>query len=333
MTKNTNKRSYNRHHKIQVMEAGVNLYLEIYIDVIFIINFLMDILLLFVVKKILKYPSSRIRLICSAAAGAAGACFLAVFPYLYGWIQFLITYVVISFCMVVLAFGKQSGKARLKAILLLYFSVFFLGGVINSLYYNSRLGYYFKELMSGNLFGDRNIVWLLAALLTGVGAIYIFANTIKKLRSGNLEIYPTDLYYEDKQIHIKGFLDTGNNLYDPVYGKPVIITELSVIETLLTDYQKNKLIHMLNIAEGKLSSFDESIYENGQTEEKELNIMMIPFRSVGKKNGLLPAFILERVVIWTGDEKTESDRVFTAISRGILCGHREYQAILHKDIL
>jgi stage II sporulation protein GA (sporulation sigma-E factor processing peptidase) len=138
------------------MEVGVDLYLEVYIDVIFIINFFMDIILLLMVKKILKYSSSIFRMICGAVIGAGSACILVLVPNLNGLVQFLVSYVAICIAMTGVAYRQTNWKARIKAVIVLYITTFFLGGVMNSLYYYSKFGYYFQELIQGRLFQNRN---------------------------------------------------------------------------------------------------------------------------------------------------------------------------------
>ncbi len=313
------------------------MYLEVYVDVIFIINFIMDILLLLIVRKILKYKKSVIRLTGGAVVGALGACILAVVPKLNGFLQFLTAYIIICFAMITVSFGFKNLASTVKAVIILYITTFFLGGVLNSLYYHSRLGYYFEELIQGRLFQNQSMAYLALAALVGAVAVRVFIMTLKNLRTGGLVTYETELSYGDESIRIIGLLDTGNDLFDPIYGKPVIIAEYSALEPLFTVHQRNLLQVMLDTLDGKHTSFDkkDSSLENGilRDEEDRFNIMMIPYHSIGKKNGMLPAIVMNRVVIFNGDEKIYSEKVYTAVSRESLSKQKEYQVILHRGIM
>lgn len=317
----------------------MDLYLEVYIDVIFIINFIMDILLLLIVKKILKCKSGVIRLTTGACIGALGACILSVVPRLNGFVQFLAVYVILCSAMILTAFGFTSLKATVKAIVMLYITTFFLGGVINSLYYHSMMGYYFEELIQGRLFQNQSMTFFVFAGCAGAVAVLIFIITLKNLRSGDLKIYETELSYGDQSIRIIGLLDTGNNLYDPIYGKPVIITEFSALEPLLTVQQRNLLHNMLDTIDGKHTCFDEKGNSSEDSSilrdeaDEHFNVMMIPYHSIGRKYGMLPAIVMNRVVITNGKEKLYSEKVFTAVSRDKLSKLNEYQVILHRGIM
>lgn len=311
------------------------MYLEVYIDVIFLINFIMDIILLLIVKRILKCSGRFLRILGGAAAGAAGACIIAVVPYLNRLVQFLFSYCAVCYAMIVIAFRPKGLKTGIRAVIVLYISTFFLGGIMNSLYYYSNLGFYFRELVNGNIFRDRNTKYYVFAVIAALASVPIFIQTFYMFRRGETELFPSELSYNDKSVRLVGLLDTGNSLHDPIYGKPVLIAEFSAIEPLLSESQAGKLREMMDMAEGspgmERKNFDSSALDDDS--EEPLKIMMVPYHSIGKKSGLLPAIIMNRVVVWSGKEPVCNERVLTAVSRNILSGKGEYQIILHRDIM
>ena len=62
-------------------------------------------------------------------------------------------------------------------------------------------------------------ILLLVAILVMI--IYIRIDNIKKRKFSN--ICNTYLYVNNKVLNLKGFIDTGNNLYDPYFHKPILI--------------------------------------------------------------------------------------------------------------
>lgn len=321
------------------------MYLEVYVDVIFLINFLMDYLLLFIVKKVLRYPSTKFRLFLGAVTGGLSACIMAVLQNINGILQFLLAYILISYLMIAITFGHQNIRARVKGIVLLYITTFFLGGAFNSLYYYTKLGFYFSEIINGrfttiNIFHNRSLLYILLTVAFLILSVLVFVAALRKLRSSQVELYEVELKFRGRSNKIVGFLDTGNNLYDPVFKKPVMIVELSAIAPLLYNNQMNQIIEVHKSFDSNFELEKENYFEGVEakidtTEEKEepINIMLVPFRSVGKKHGMLPTILLDEVYIVNGEEKIILKRVLTAISADILDGQRKYQAILHKDFM
>jgi stage II sporulation protein GA (sporulation sigma-E factor processing peptidase) len=298
----------------------------------------MDLIILIIVKNIIKYPTTKVRLCLGAAIGALCACILSVFQGLNALIQFLFVYIFVSYFMIAITFKKQKIKARIKGVILLYITTFFLGGVMNSLYYYTKLGYYFTEILNGrfnmDLFHNRKVPFIILAIIFIILSVIIFMAVFKYGRT-DLGLYQIELVYSGKTTKIVGFLDTGNLLYDPIFRKPVMITDFLAIAPLLSNNQIRQVRAVLDSFDdnNEISAAVSDHLQESPDELEPVNIMMIPYRSVGKKHGMLPALILDELTIWNGDEKTNRKRVYTAISGNVLNGQREYQAILHKEIM
>src|SRR5690606_12075026 len=144
------------------------------------------------------------------------------------------SYVIICGGMVLLSYRPKKWTTALKEVLMLYIATFFLGGFFHSLYYHSMLGYYFHELLQGRLIQDLHGSQIILLILSGIIAIYTLIKVMNSLRRGELELYEADLILGKKSIHVSGLLDTGNCLYDPIFGKPVIIIEFAALTELLS---------------------------------------------------------------------------------------------------
>ncbi len=386
------------------------MYLEVYVDVIFIINFIMDFLLLITVKKILRYASSLLRLFLGAMTGAVGACLFAVTPEVNRFVRFLLAYLLLSYLMIIITFGKRFWRERVKALVLLYISTFFLGGLLNSLYSYTSFGFYLMK--------NQSYLYLLFIFVSALAAMIIFIRFLRKLKRKGSEFYQTELIFNGKTVRAVGFMDTGNCLRDPYFGKPVIVTEYTVIEPLLTNSQNTMLRKLLddfesgsspfdglkgeelrrsihgkisgniqesiqgkaseniqesiqgkasgnihesiqgkasgniheciqgkisenvqrNISESVQGNISENFQENvsgsipGNIQEEFLSIRLIPFHSVGK-NGILPAFELDKIILWEEREETVREKVLAAVSREKLSVRKDYQIILHKEVM
>ncbi len=305
------------------------MYLEVYIDVIFFINFFMDFILLYSVKKILKWESSFKKTTFGAAVGAIGACILSLVPELNQITQFIISYLIICVIMIWITFKPSSWQVGLKGVIVLYVATFFLGGLFNSLYYHSMLGYYFHELINGRLFQDLNGWKLVFLAIFGIFGTYTLIKIMTNLRNKNKRLYETNLCFGDKKITLTSLLDTGNNLYDPIFNKPVIIIEYSSLMKLLNEKEKHYingwLINVQNETEDLMNIFSNNT--------NNIRVFMIPYKSVGKKNGLLPAIKIDKIEIINGNEIICNENVLTGIWKGKFSLKNEYQIILHRDLM
>lgn len=105
-----------------------------------------------------------------------------------------------------------------------------------------------------------DIVW--AALFLGL-CLYGFRGGIGKKR-----LVPVELSYGEKTVRLQALWDTGNTLRDPVTGKPVLVVDSSIADSLLglTPPQLQQPVESLGMIPG---------------------LRLIPYCGVGKSNGML----------------------------------------------
>ena len=93
--------------------------------------------------------------------------------------------------------------------------------------------YYFVQIIVSMLFTSFVYVWLITInyriILIIFIVVFVIYSVVKKYitRSAffNNYIFEIELNYQNKIYKFRGFLDTGNELYEPVSGLPVIIVE------------------------------------------------------------------------------------------------------------
>ena len=79
-----------------------------------------------------------------------------------------------------------------------------------------------------------------------------------------------------------GFYDTGNLLTEPVSGRPVSVVCPEFLESILPEEMQESLKYI-----------KENQGEKKSTRLEELNPRFVPYRAVGKENGMLLAVTLE----------------------------------------
>ena len=174
-----------------------------YIDLFFIFNFIIDFIITLSVSIILKRKSSYIRMILSSLLG--GLSSLLLFTSLNKILIEIISIVI----MVVISFGYKGIRYVIKNILYMYILSTLLGGII----------YLFNVKVSNNIVINYFIIIVISSLVL---ILYIKEN--RKIKNIYKNYYKVDIYFKDKsKISVVGFIDTGNNLYDPYKKRPIIL--------------------------------------------------------------------------------------------------------------
>jgi stage II sporulation protein GA (sporulation sigma-E factor processing peptidase) len=140
--------------------------------------------------------------------------------------------------------------------------------------------------------------------------------------------YEVDLVLDGRSISTRGLMDTGNCLHDPIYNRPVMVLENSLMEGLLKPEFAKDLEEAKHYLEG--NELDTSQWNIGT--ESILRLRFIPYRSVGK-SGMLLGIKLDKVLIHTGKETICNEKVTAAFCDNRLSSKEEYHVILHKELL
>lgn len=148
-------------------------------------------------------------------------------------------------------------------------------------------------------------------VLSASGAVIflcLFSIKVKKLIWENLRkensICRIKLYHKGKSLETNALIDTGNHLKDPFTGEAVIIIQKSVADKLLEE--------------------DDVTRQNGYR--------MIPYESIGKSDGILEAFRLERLIIM---EETKQDGEDYKTFCNMICAihSKDYKSSAYEVIL
>ena len=185
------------------------MYQTIYIDIVFLTNFLMDYMLLRLVGRFLHLGGSRFRCLASAALGAGFSCLLLYMPVRIVFPVAVLIHGSCAFFMAAFAFRLKRGCLLAKTILAMYLTAFVVGGIYQALETEGT--------MTGRTF--------LLFLAGTYGSLYTLTCVAETFRLCRKNIYPVTLIYQGKKQQSYGFFDTGNLLMDPVSRQPVSIVK------------------------------------------------------------------------------------------------------------
>lgn len=179
--------------------------MRIYIDLFFLFNTIMDIIIITSVSILLKRNTTYKRILISSLLG--GISSLMLFTSINRLLLELITIIL----MVIIAFKYKNIRYFLTNILYTYILSILLGGLI----------YLFNSKVTLNIYLNYLVIIILSI---EVMTLYIKEN--KKIKNTYNNYYKVDIYFKDKEkISLIGFLDTGNNLYDPYKKRPIILVD------------------------------------------------------------------------------------------------------------
>lgn len=177
--------------------------MKMYIDLFFIFNVIIDYIIIMSTSILLKRRTSYIRMILSSLLG--GISSLVLFTSL----NKIVIEVVSIIIMVLISFGYKGIRYLIKNILYMYILSTLLGGII----------YLFNIKVSNSMF-----LTYLIIIVISIEVMILYIKENKKMRSIYNNYYKVDIYFKDREkLSLIGFVDTGNNLYDPYKKRPVII--------------------------------------------------------------------------------------------------------------
>lgn len=284
----------------------MKLNLEFYIDIYFLINFTMDVVLLLFVRRICKRTTKMQRILIAAAVGALCACLVAVYDALPIVLSIMLEYFALSLGMILIAFRYGSRAQLVRSYIVFLLAAFFMGGVMQSLFVNlgakDYLKTFYKEVISQNV----TIAFLVIISFILTPLIYYGYHMLRESTGLSSQLYDVTLYVDEEEIiTCKGFMDTGNCLKDPIRGWPVIVVDKDLLSEMFMHIQANRLE----------------------------SICVIPYVSVGKEHGLLYGIRIPKVIIKNTQEEVCTKNVVAALSEHGFLNTKEYRALLHCDLL
>lgn len=215
------------------------MYYELYIDVLFLVNFMMDYLLLLIVKRILKCSATHGNICIGSLAGSFMTCVVIAAPFENTLIKFILFHFVISLLMLKIGLGLSSLEETLRGFVTLYISGFLLGGILTYLHQYVRTGSLF--------FGIAVLGYQLAQW------VWSFIVCLQRFSCHRCRV---TLYFGGAAHTVDAIIDTGNSLRDPVTGKPVCVVEKNEIYKIVreesTDGLRTILFHTIGKEQGEI---------------------------------------------------------------------------------
>ena len=201
---------------------------EVYVDLLFLINFSMDYLCLYICGKVLRKKLKLIRLMLAAATGGAYSIISLFFPFSPA-INLIIDAL---FCLVICAIAFAEKGRRISSTLVcgfLFVGISMMtGGAMTAIFnFINRL-----ELPLDSINGDGISTYLFAIIAAVAGIITLRSGEIISGRS-NISECKLTLTISGKSAEFFALSDSGNLVKDPLSGRYVVLIDREALSKLV----------------------------------------------------------------------------------------------------
>lgn len=299
--------------------------LSIYLDVIWLLNFFFDALLLLLTALILKRKIVKWRILVGAFIGSL-VVLIVVSPFA-AIGSHPLTKLLFSIAIVGVAFGYKRFRYFIQGLLTFYFATFMIGGGMIGVHYFLEFDVQAFDgtiLTQSRGFGNP-ISW--GFVLIGFPLLWYFSkNRIADIETKQVfydQIVDVKLEIDDVTLRVKGLVDSGNQLFDPITKSPVMILDTTKYEEL---FPKSLIEQSKNI---ELLTNDTST----EPHKWESRVRLIPYRGVGQEHQFLLAIKPDQITIFQGNEENIVKKGLVAFNHTTLSTDGEYDCIVHPKML
>lgn len=294
----------------------------VFAEYVFLENFIMNYIILSLTGRFGKASAKKLRLVLASSLGALYA-FIIFFPSLHFLFSTLMKFAC-SMLIIVIAFNPYRFKEFFRLLGIFYLITLVFGGAGFALFYFTS----FNGIISNGVFYISNISMKLILLSCGLGYILIeFCwGYIQNQLSKEKIFTQVKIQMGNTMVEVRGLVDTGNSLTDPITRYPVMIVEYEAILDLLPK-------ELQEVFKGsKLPSVDQITLQL----ENSLwmtRLRIIPFQALGTENGMLMGFKPDSVIVEKESEMKQFEEIIIAIYSKKLSKSGDYRALLHPDLV
>ena len=244
----------------------------IYLDTLFLLNALVDYLLLLAAARLAGEPLRRGRFALGAALGGLYA--VAIFLPGLAFLGRPLCRLACGAGMLLAAYGGSRRLLR-QGLLFLLLTCAFGGGVVAI----GLMGGRELTLGRGVFYSALDVKTLLLSAAVCYGVLTLVFHRLAR-HSGGGELVPVRLRLGDRNVQLTALVDTGNTLTDPATGQAVLVAEGQALFPLFPPECRPAAADLLDPA-GGLARLGAEGWQG--------RLRLVPYRSVGVERGLLLA--------------------------------------------
>ncbi len=239
--------------------------MKIYLDLVMLLNFSIDFILLLSVSIILKRKVKIYKILLGSFVG--GLSILLLFFNINSIMLFILK-IIISILMCLITFKFNNIKYTLVNLLYLYMASIILGGFLYLI--NIEFSYKHVGIIFINNGLSINFIFL---LITSPIILYIYIKQTKNFRSTYSNYYNIKIFKNNKAYDYIGFIDTGNTLTDPLTKKSVILIDKRKILFNIKEFRMIPYMGVNGVNLIKVIKIDKLVFNNKSYKNILLGLM------------------------------------------------------------
>lgn len=197
--------------------------MTVYADVLFLVNFSLDYVTLYITGRLMSHSSSLPRMAAASAAGAVYAVSALVFDL--DGVFYVVLSLLVTLLMCVCAYKRAGLLGYITSAILLFSVGTAIGGAVTAI---CSLGAGYRGALESDPYGDAAVfaVAALAALVTAVSA----RTAKRRLRRDKRRV---TVNVEGRSVTLEALADSGSLIRDPLSGVPVLIVRADAVRGVL----------------------------------------------------------------------------------------------------
>lgn len=297
----------------------------IYLDVILIYTFLFNGAILLLVSYILKRKQPKINILFGTIIATMFVPLILYFPQTF--INTFLGKSIYSILIVIVTFGVSSLRHVLKNLVTFYSVSFIAGGSLLSIHYliehSKPTAIKSLLLYVENLYGDQ--ISLVIVFIGFPLTLFFTKLWSDKLITDHFEYeqqYKITLQWNGFTHDTIGFLDSGNQLVDPLTNRPVVVCDSFFMKQFFTtsDWTSIKTA----IEENNLNSIPFHLYHQ---------FSIVPFKTIAGDNHYLFAIKPDKLIVQTHDKHFVIKKVLVGIQMSNMTNDDYYHCLLHPQLV
>lgn len=287
-------------------------------------NFLIDMIILLFVQSLARDDTKKWRIALGAFVASLIVPISLFFPHL--WITKVSGKIAYSVIIVLVSFRFYSIRRLLTQLFLFYFATFTIGGGLIAIHFLLHGAVNVTQggalTFSGHLGTPVN--WLFVTI--GFPFMWWFTKVRMDRHAADKihyeQLCPVTVQLKKKARSTTGYIDSGNQLFDPLSKKAVVVCDEPFLQSWFSDSDWAAL-------KASSNSLDVTKIPDGWRDY----IHIVPFQGIEGKNRFMLAIRPDHLIVYHDGKKLITHKVLLGIQFASLAKDQSYHCLLHPQII